>query len=169
MRPDGCPVALPFSKLEDDVCTYEPCYAGCQHWDQQLPGYHFNCIRHDYYQSIPKLFDATAYSYDPWPGENMRRLGWMRIDLACTIYRSLALRLPYEVCEIIARYCFREYALHLSRKFCQDNSVFNFCVELSKPVWAHYAFLDGLAYIVSLTNKPTRGDAVPLPRPDVPI
>ncbi|KAI1769769.1 hypothetical protein F4818DRAFT_312655 [Hypoxylon cercidicola] len=168
LRSDGRSIALPFSKLEHDNCTYEPCYPGCCHWDERLHGYHVDCIQHGDYQLPLRLFDATSYAYDPWPGENVRRLRWMLDRLTSMIYRSLN-RLPFELCGIIARYCVREYALYISKRFCRDNSTSDFHIDLSQPVWAHYASLDGLAYIVSLTNKPTFDNAVPLPKPDVPV
>ncbi|KAI0424963.1 hypothetical protein F5Y09DRAFT_322920 [Xylaria sp. FL1042] len=169
LRPDGRSVTIPFNTFEDDAYTYEPCYPGCQHWDKRLTGYHADCIWHEDGRLVPSLFDATSYSYDPWPGENARRLRWMRSHLAPMVYRSLALRLPYDLCDIVAQYCVREYALQISTKFCQDNLAADFRIELSKPIWARYASLDGVPYIVSLANEPSSGDVVPLSRPDTPI
>ncbi|KAK5625066.1 hypothetical protein RRF57_000782 [Xylaria bambusicola] len=169
LRPDGCSVTIPFNTFEDDTYTYEPCYPGCQHWDERLTGYHADCIWHEDCQSVPNLFDATSYSYDPWPGENVRRLRWMRSHLAHMIYPSLAFRLPYEVCNIVAQYCVREYALQISTKFCQDNLAADFRIKLSKPVWARYASLDGVPYIVSLANEPSLGDVVLPSQLDAPI
>jgi hypothetical protein len=167
VRPDGRSVALPFSKLEDDTCTYEPCYPGCHHWDERLTGHHVDCIQHGDCQSVPSLFDATSYAYDPWPGENVRRLRWMRNRLNSVIYGSL--QLPPEICDIIAQYCVCEYALYISKVFCRDNLASDFHIDLTQPVWARYASLDGLAYIVSLTNEPTWDNAVPLLQPDSPV
>jgi hypothetical protein len=93
----------------------------------------------------------------------------MRSRLTPKIYFSLALRLPYEVCDIIAQYCVCEYALYISNQFCYDNVSHNFNIDLLKPVWARYASLDGLIYIVSLTNCPTWDNAVPLLPPNTPI
>ncbi|KAI0420822.1 hypothetical protein F5X98DRAFT_361532 [Xylaria grammica] len=121
------------------------------------------------YYLVLRLFDATSYAYEPWPSENIRRFRWMCSRLALIIYWSLALRLPYELCDTIARYCVCEYAFYISRNFCEGNVASNFRIELSKPIWARYASLDGIAYIASLANEPIWSDSVLLPRPNTPI
>lgn len=70
---------------------------------------------------------------------------------------------------MIAQYCICGYASHISNKFCHENISHNFGINLSKPVWARYASLDGLVYIVSLTNYPTWDDVEPILLPDTPV
>ncbi|KAI0871556.1 hypothetical protein GGS24DRAFT_471244 [Hypoxylon argillaceum] len=172
LRPDGRVVTLPFGTVEDNTCTYKPCSPGCRHWDGNLTGYHTNCLQLGGYKlttTTPKLSDVTSYTYDPWPGEDTRRFHWMRSRFASIIYSSLSLRLPIEVCDMIAQYCICGYASHISNKFCHENISHNFGINLSKPVWARYASFDGLVYIVSLTNYPTWDDVEPILLPDTPV
>jgi len=150
VRPDGCSTTILFNRrFEDDACTYTSCCLGCHHETGRVTGYHPGCIRYKDYQSAPNLLDANSYSYDPWPSENVRRFRWLCSQSASMIHLSLAGRLPYELCDIVARYCVREYAF-----------------ELSKPVWARYASLDGVPCIVSLANEQSSADAVPIARSD---
>lgn len=169
MKPDGGSVIIPFTAFKDGVCAYDPCYPGCLHQDKRLDGYHADCVRHKGCLSVPNLVAATSYSYEPWPGENVRRLRWVRSRLATIIYLSLARRLPYDLSYIVACYCVREYALQTSTKFFQNNSAADFRIELSKPVRARYASLDGVSYIVSLANEPSSGNVVPISLSGAPI
>ncbi|KAI1820722.1 hypothetical protein F4861DRAFT_533485 [Xylaria intraflava] len=169
LRPDGHSVTLPFAGFTDDAYVYEPCYPECRHLGERIAGYHVDCVRHEDYKSAPRLSDATSYAYDPWPSETVRRLRWIRSCLGPMICRSLAFRLPCEVCGIIAQYCIREYASLVIKNFCGNNSATNFRIELSKPVWARFASLEGIPYIVSLSNEPSWPDAVSLPQPNAPI
>ncbi|KAI0535111.1 hypothetical protein GGR58DRAFT_26089 [Xylaria digitata] len=77
VRPDGRSIALPFGKLEDGTCTYEPCYPGYYHRDKRLTSYYVSCTWHGDYQLVPRLFDAISYAYDPGPDEDARRLRWI--------------------------------------------------------------------------------------------
>ncbi|KAI8625595.1 hypothetical protein F5Y19DRAFT_489415 [Xylariaceae sp. FL1651] len=172
VTPDGRFVTFPFPpwNFVDDDSIYEPCYPGCLHDGQRLMGCHVDCIQRgiSYSLPIPELFNATAYAYSPSPGEDLRRLRWMRRRLITIIHIFLSKSLSYEVCDIIARYLLLEYALQIISEFCQS-AASDFFVDLSKPVWACYASLDGLAYIISLTNNPTLDNTKPILQPDAPI
>ncbi|KAI1438836.1 hypothetical protein GGR50DRAFT_702799 [Xylaria sp. CBS 124048] len=163
---NGHYITHPLSELEDDGNSYPARHPRSRRAGGRRTGYHADCIRQRDCPSVPRLSDATSYAYGPPPGENARRLRWVRSRLASVIYYAVACRLPYELCDMIARYGVREYALYISKKFCQDNTAAEFRIDVRKPVWARYAFLDGLRYIASLANKPLWSDAVSLSRPE---
>ncbi|KAI1328379.1 hypothetical protein F5Y16DRAFT_160160 [Xylariaceae sp. FL0255] len=135
-----------------DGDVFHLCGSEHPHRDQHLIICHAQCIS----PPIPSLFEATTYSYEPWPNESLRRARWICSGLASMIYMALSSTLPYEICSMIACYCLRQHAAQDMIRFCRENSAVDFRVDLSRPVWARYALLDGLAYIVTLTNGPAQ-------------
>ncbi|KAI1265215.1 hypothetical protein F5Y18DRAFT_417326 [Xylariaceae sp. FL1019] len=161
----GRSVIFPFDTLlvRDDDCIYTFCHHHKPNYVDEclmVIACHVECGQHGTPVSIPRLLDATAYAYDPLPAEEHRRCLRLRSGLVSTISVSLAFRLPYEICDEIARYCLRSYASRRVIAFCQKNTTVDSRIDLSKPVWTRYAVLDGLSYLVSLTNEPIPGSAM---------
>jgi hypothetical protein len=125
-------------------------------------------MRHGGSQLRSTLFRVSRYPYQPLPSEDSRRLRWMYSRLTPTVYLSLARQLPYELCEMIATHCLREYAIDSIKNFYHSNSGTGsfFRGNVAQPIWARYASLDGVAYIVALSNEPTGIDVAPVPMPD---
>ncbi|KAI1179215.1 hypothetical protein F4777DRAFT_575246 [Nemania sp. FL0916] len=110
--------------------------------------------------------EVMCYSYRPQPSEEARRLSWLLSHQVRRVRWISSGRLPDELCEIIAKYCIRDCAVDINKTFCRDNKAYGFQISLSKPIWARYASLDGVAYIISLANEPAWDDAVLLLQPD---
>ncbi|KAK7968805.1 hypothetical protein PG988_007878 [Apiospora saccharicola] len=114
----------------------------------------------DHAQSY-QLFRATERVFKPTARHSKRRFTWMREKLASCIqlrYPSL----PLELCLMISGDLVPEYAiaglasLVPRRKGGREDNR-RCLIDRSADIWARYVHLDGVRYLVSLSNSSERG------------
>ncbi|CAH0047566.1 unnamed protein product [Clonostachys solani] len=102
---------------------------------------------------IHRLYTTSIYWYDPPMSEDERRLR-VSTDMLCDLLRTTIGRdckLPTEIWRMIAAYLSLEYAItSLWTAPYRGESA----VVLSEDIWATYVWIDGVAYVSSLSHDP---------------
>lgn len=151
---------LPFSTVmnEEDMFCVE-CGGGCPHDGERAVGCHPGCLGLVSSESRLAFINATSYRYQPPPAEDERRSCWLRLtwsSILWEIFRLPPCRLPPELCDYIAQYSLRSFAV---RAVAWESLRVPGRISFSTKVWARYALFEGVRYISSLTNKqPTEYD-----------
>ncbi|CAG9974897.1 unnamed protein product [Clonostachys byssicola] len=101
-----------------------------------------------------RLYSTSIYWYDPPASEEERRLR-VSTDMLCDLLRNTIGRegnLPSEIWRMIAAYLSPEYAITSSwtAPYRGESTV-----VLSEDIWATHVWIDGVAYVSSLSHDPS--------------
>ncbi|CAG9948583.1 unnamed protein product, partial [Clonostachys rosea f. rosea IK726] len=103
---------------------------------------------------VHRLYTTSIYWYEPPVSEDERRLR-VSTDMLCDLLRNTIGRdgkLPTEIWRMIAAYLSREYAItSLWTTPYRGEST----VVLSEDIWATHVWVDGVAYVSSLSHDPS--------------
>ncbi len=132
----------------------------CSHNGERAVACHPECLALVPSESCSAFLEATSYRYQPPKVEDERRARWLRLRWRSILNDTYCL--PVELCDHIAQYCLRTFAVlcglasweTISRHVAPSH------VSFSAKVWARFTLFEGLSYLLFLTNQePTTDDA----------
>ena len=112
------------------------------------------------------MFDAVfqdehfEYEFDPPVEEDRRRARWLRGDLAKTLHVTLLPQLPPEICTMVAKHCYREFAAaQISEMYWQEKPSHPLpaisWVGINKNVYIDHTEVQGVKYVSGFSDGPT--------------
>ncbi|KAI5462518.1 hypothetical protein BGZ63DRAFT_216342 [Mariannaea sp. PMI_226] len=129
----------------------------CMFSDYQAVSFHSRCYKLHLHPITPAFLAITNYTYTPPVCEQRRRANYISPALASNL-RNAAVwpsALPSELWIMIAQYLVRECATLTTQELVQNGeTVEDYIINLTQPVFASYLKIEGRCYIQSLSNTP---------------
>ncbi|KAH6853716.1 hypothetical protein B0I37DRAFT_400838 [Chaetomium sp. MPI-CAGE-AT-0009] len=139
--------------------VYMPCSEECRHGNAKAFGCHPECLELVPFKLRSAVIEATSYRYEPPLAEEERRARWLRWKWSTILNTTFQRRLPLELCDIIAQYSLRKFAVHRALALLKFQHSASCYVSLSTRVWVRYTIFEGVRYIQSLTNEQPPDDS----------
>lgn len=144
--------------VSEDI-IYSRCPGACP-FDERVEGCHAECT--EFVSSLDSrtaLLKATSHQYEPLLARDERRTLWLHSRWSSILGTTTPL--PVELCNQIARYCLRQFAIVYAQASLEKtpHSVTTKVSTLGK-IWARYTIFEGVKYIASLSNEKPDTDGI---------
>lgn len=143
--------------LTDDArgIEYVQCRGRCHH-DEQRAGCQVDCVEIASPQTLARIIQVTAPTFEPSPIAGKRRLLWLQFWLA-SILREATRRLPLETCNSIAAWTLdcpsaRRLVVEYANEKCAKLRGMDSRVSLLEKIYIRHIEFEGTQYIACLTN-----------------
>ncbi|KAK1462381.1 hypothetical protein CTAM01_17107 [Colletotrichum tamarilloi] len=130
---------------------YITCVGDCSHLDGKTTGCHVECANQITPWPVTEAIEVLAFEYEPTAHEKDDRRSWLHHKLSVLLDKVLV-RLPRELCSLIAGLCLRSYAVECARALRAVPSGES-SIQLSSKIWGHFTDFEGSSYLSSLSNN----------------
>lgn len=130
----------------------------CDHADGLGISCHAECLRIAELECSERLIKATRHTFQSTVGEKHRRRNWMLDSLSSKLQAGIAIpdcethvvRLPPEICRLVAEQLLPYYATTLARSLWNPPEQCR--ITLDRTIWCNLIHFEGEEYISSLSN-----------------